>query len=51
MIRVMLVDDQELLRSGFRLILETTDDIRVVGERRTAVPVRRPRADCGPTSC
>jgi DNA-binding NarL/FixJ family response regulator len=31
-IRVLLVDDQELLRSGFRLILETTDDIRVVGE-------------------
>jgi DNA-binding NarL/FixJ family response regulator len=32
MISVLLVDDQELLRSGFRLILETTDDIRVVGE-------------------
>jgi DNA-binding NarL/FixJ family response regulator len=31
-IGVLLVDDQELLRSGFRLILETTDDIRVVGE-------------------
>jgi DNA-binding NarL/FixJ family response regulator len=31
-IRVLLVDDQQLLRSGFRLILETTDDIRVVGE-------------------
>jgi DNA-binding NarL/FixJ family response regulator len=31
-IRVVLVDDQELLRSGFRLILETADDIRVVGE-------------------
>lgn len=32
MIRVLLVDDQELLRSGFRLILEVADDIRVVGE-------------------
>ncbi len=32
MIRVVLVDDQELLRSGFRHILETADDIRVVGE-------------------
>jgi DNA-binding NarL/FixJ family response regulator len=31
-IRVLLVDDQELLRSGFRLILEGQDDIRVVGE-------------------
>ena len=32
MISVLLVDDQELLRSGFKLILETTDDVRVVGE-------------------
>jgi DNA-binding NarL/FixJ family response regulator len=32
MIRVLLVDDQELLRSGFKLILEATEDIRVVGE-------------------
>jgi DNA-binding NarL/FixJ family response regulator len=31
-IGVLLVDDQELLRSGFKLILETTDDVRVVGE-------------------
>jgi DNA-binding NarL/FixJ family response regulator len=31
-IHVLLVDDQELLRSGFKLILETTDDVRVVGE-------------------
>jgi DNA-binding NarL/FixJ family response regulator len=31
-IRVVLVDDQELLRSGFRLILEGAEDIRVVGE-------------------
>jgi DNA-binding NarL/FixJ family response regulator len=31
-ISVLLIDDQELLRSGFRMILETTDDIRVVGE-------------------
>ncbi len=32
MISVLLIDDQELLRSGFRMILETTDDIRVVGQ-------------------
>lgn len=32
MIGVLLVDDQELLRSGFKLILETADDLRVVGE-------------------
>ncbi|QBE49110.1 response regulator transcription factor [Leucobacter triazinivorans] len=32
MIRVMLVDDQELVRSGFRIILESEPDIEVVGE-------------------
>lgn len=31
-IRVLLVDDQELLRSGFRMILEAAPDITVVGE-------------------
>jgi DNA-binding NarL/FixJ family response regulator len=31
-IRVLLVDDQELVRSGFRMILEARDDIEVVGE-------------------
>ncbi len=32
MIRVMLVDDQEMVRVGFRMILEADDDITVVGE-------------------
>ena len=32
MIRVLLVDDQPLLRSGFRALLELEDDIEVVGE-------------------
>ncbi|HET8971050.1 MAG TPA: response regulator transcription factor [Candidatus Nanopelagicales bacterium] len=32
MIRVLLVDDQELVRAGFRLILELAADIEVVGE-------------------
>ncbi|MDK8894936.1 MULTISPECIES: response regulator transcription factor [Corynebacterium] len=31
-IRVLLVDDQELVRTGLRLVLNTTPDIRVVGE-------------------
>jgi DNA-binding NarL/FixJ family response regulator len=31
-IRVLLVDDQSLLRMGFRLILEAESDIEVVGE-------------------
>ncbi len=31
-IRVFLVDDQALVRSGFRMLLEAEDDIDVVGE-------------------
>lgn len=30
--RVVVVDDQELIRRGMRLLLETTDDVEVVGE-------------------
>jgi len=32
MIRVALVDDQQLIRTGFRLLLEAQPDIEVVGE-------------------
>jgi DNA-binding NarL/FixJ family response regulator len=31
-IRVLLVDDQELIRLGFRMVLEAEDDLVVVGE-------------------
>jgi len=31
-IRILLVDDQSLLRVGFRMVLEAEDDLRVVGE-------------------
>ena len=32
MIRVLLADDQELVRAGFRALLDAQDDIEVVGE-------------------
>lgn len=35
MIRVLLVDDHKLVRTGIRLILEETPDIRVAGEATT----------------
>lgn len=43
-IRVLVVDDQELVRTGFRMILQTEDDIEVVGQAadgREAVELAR----------
>jgi DNA-binding NarL/FixJ family response regulator len=48
-IRTVLVDDQQLVRAGFRLILETERDIEVVGEagdgREGVELARRTRPD------
>jgi DNA-binding NarL/FixJ family response regulator len=33
-VRLLIVDDQELIRTGFRLFLETHEDLVVVGEAR-----------------
>jgi DNA-binding NarL/FixJ family response regulator len=45
-VRVLLADDQTLVRSGFRMLLERSDDIAVVGEVATgADAVARARAD------
>ena len=37
MIRVLLADDQAMVRTGFRLILSAEDEIEVVGEAGTGV--------------
>jgi DNA-binding NarL/FixJ family response regulator len=48
-IRVLLCDDQALVRSGFRMILEAREDIEVVGEAEDGAQVldlaRRRRPD------
>jgi DNA-binding NarL/FixJ family response regulator len=45
-IRVLLADDQTLVRSGFRALLERADDIEVVGDAADgAEAVERARAD------
>ena len=44
MIRVLIADDQEMVRAGFGLILDSDDDIEVVGEAadgRVAVELAR----------
>ena len=49
MIRVLLADDQALIRAGFRVLVEAADDLQVVGEAtdgQQAVDLaRRERAD------
>jgi DNA-binding NarL/FixJ family response regulator len=48
-IRVVLVDDQALVRTGFKMILDETEDIEVVGEATDGASaveaVRRTRPD------
>ena len=39
MIRVLLADDQALVRAGFRMLLESADDITVVGEAANGTEV------------
>ena len=45
-VRVLIADDQRLIRAGFRMILSTQPDIEVVGEAATA-----PRRSSSPASC
>ncbi|WP_256371137.1 response regulator transcription factor [Mycobacterium sp. PS03-16] len=49
MIRVVLVDDQELVRAGLRMLLERSDDLCVAGEaadgEAALATVRRERPD------
>ena len=52
MIRVVLADDQPLVRTGLRMILSDQADIEVVGEAATgaeAIAACAPRPS--PTSC
>jgi DNA-binding NarL/FixJ family response regulator len=49
MIRVLLADDQALIRAGFRVLIDAADDLEVVGEatdgRQAVEAARRERAD------
>ena len=50
-VRVLLVDDQALIRAGFRMILEAEEDIEVVGEAPTAPRRSTASSGCGRTWC
>ena len=41
MIRILLADDQALIRSGIRSLLEAEDDIEVIAEATDGHPARR----------
>ena len=45
-IRVLLADDQALIRAGFRVLLDAADDIEVVGEAGDGAQA----VDAGPPS-
>jgi DNA-binding NarL/FixJ family response regulator len=50
-IRVALVDDQDLVRAGFWMILEAQPDIEVVGEAGNGNDALRLTRRARPTSC
>ncbi|WP_017557687.1 response regulator [Nocardiopsis baichengensis] len=48
MIRTVLVDDEQLVRSGLKMILEAADDIEVVGEASDGAEAVRVARESGP---
>lgn len=50
-IRVLLVDDQALLRLGFRMVLEAQDDISIVGEAEDGAGATPWPTRCARTWC
>ncbi|MBB5154408.1 response regulator [Saccharopolyspora phatthalungensis] len=51
MIRVLIADDQELVRAGFRMILESQDDIEVVADVANGVDAIRVAREQRPDVC
>ncbi len=48
MIRVLVVDDQRLVRAGLRMLIDSTDDIEVVGEGANGADALRLAAELSP---
>ncbi|GAA4866038.1 MULTISPECIES: response regulator transcription factor [Saccharopolyspora] len=51
MIRVLIADDQEMVRAGFRMILESQDDLEVVGDVSNGVDAVRVAKETRPDVC
>ncbi|MBA8827316.1 DNA-binding NarL/FixJ family response regulator [Saccharopolyspora lacisalsi] len=51
MIRVLIADDQEMVRAGFRMILEAEDDIEVIGDVPTGSEAVRLAREQRPDVC
>ncbi|MER7077545.1 two component transcriptional regulator, LuxR family [Saccharopolyspora kobensis] len=51
MIRVLIADDQELVRAGFRMILESQDDIEVVADVANGVDAVQVAREKRPDVC
>jgi DNA-binding NarL/FixJ family response regulator len=47
-IRVLIADDQALVRAGFRMILDAEDDLEIVGEARDGAEAVQLAADLAP---
>ena len=47
-IRLLLADDHDLLRLGFRVLLAEHDDLEIVAESKGGEQVFREVADCKP---